>query len=56
MVRERLWDKVSAEAGKDAGCVMIYAANNEQGFAIRMHGRPTRVIEDFEGLLLVRKR
>jgi CRISPR-associated protein Cas2 len=55
MVRDRLWDKVSREAGENSGCVMVYATNSEQGFAIRMHGTPSRVIEDFEGLLLVRK-
>lgn len=56
MVRDRLWDKVCGEVGEDAGCVMVCATNNEQGFAIRTHGRPTRMIEDFEGLVLVRKR
>ena len=56
MVRDRLWDKICQEADLDAGCVMVYASNNEQGFRIRTYGRPTRPIEDFEGLLLVRKR
>lgn len=56
MVRDRLWDKVCGEVGEHAGCVMVHDSNAEQGFAIRTYGEPTRAIEDFEGLLLVRKR
>jgi len=56
MVRDRLWDKVCREAGLKAGCVLVYTSNNEQGFSIRTHGEPTRPIEDFEGLVLVRRR
>jgi hypothetical protein len=49
-------EKVCGEVDPEAGCVMVHATNNEQGFAIRTHGKPTRPIEDFEGLVLVRKR
>lgn len=56
MVRDKLWEKVCGEIGNKAGCLMIYAANNEQGFAIRTFGETARLIEDFEGMLLVRKR
>lgn len=55
MVRDRLWDKIRREADFEAGCVMLHTSNNEQGFLIRTHGKPTRPIEDFEGLLLARK-
>jgi len=55
MVRDRLWSKISAETDLRAGCVMVHTYNNEQGFSIRTHGAPSRSIEDFEGLLLVRK-
>jgi len=53
MVRERLWEKV--EKSKKIGAAMlIHAANTEQGFAMRMTGDTSRLIEDFEGLSLVR--
>jgi len=53
MVRDRLWEKACGQA-KQGGCLMIHASNTEQGFAIRQYGEPSRVIEDFEGLFLVR--
>lgn len=53
MVRDRLWEKACSNA-KDGGCVMIYSSNSEQGYQIRTYGRTARVIEDFEGLFLVR--
>ena len=53
MVRERLWEKASRQAG-EGGCVMIHTSSTEQGFKIRSWGRTARPIEDFEGLLLVR--
>lgn len=56
MVRDKLWEKVCKEVGKEAGCLMVYSTNNEQGFAIRTYGQTVRLIEDFEGLVLVRKR
>lgn len=56
MVRDRLWEKICKEVGDDVGSTMIYSTNNEQGFSVRAFGCPTRMVEDFEGLLLVRKR
>lgn len=53
MVRERLWEKVCGEAN-GGGCIMIHDTNNEQGFEMRIWGQPSRQLEDFEGLLLVR--
>lgn len=50
-VRDRLWEKAQARGG---GCLMAYSSNCEQGFAIRSCGDTSRVIEDFDGLLLVR--
>ena len=53
MVRDRLWEK--ACQGADGGaCMLIHNAANEQGFAVRFWGETGRVVEDFEGLLLVR--
>ena len=53
MVRDLLWEKVCRES-RGGGCTMIHTSNREQGFAIRMHGDPSRQVEDFEGLFLIR--
>lgn len=53
MVRDRLWEKACGQAG-EGGCVMIHASDNEQRFKIKTWGRTARLIEDFEGLFLVR--
>lgn len=53
LVRDQLWEKACRQA-REGGCVMIHTGDNEQGFRIRTSGRTTRLIEDFEGLLLVR--
>jgi len=53
LVRERLWEKVCSQA-REGGCVIIHSSDNEQGFRIRTQGRTARLIEDFEGLFLVR--
>jgi len=56
MVRDHLWEKIRKEADANAGCVLVHADNGEQGFTIRTYGVPARSIENWEGLLLVRKR
>ena len=53
MVRDLLWEKVCKEA-RGGGCTMVHTSNREQGFTIRMHGDPSRLVEDFEGLFLIR--
>lgn len=52
-VRDLLWEKACGGA-KGGGCMMVYRAQNEQGFAIRSWGDTSRVVEDFEGLTLMR--
>lgn len=54
MVRDKLWDKVCQSAGQ-GGCVLLHADTSEQGFAIRTWGPTRRAIEDYDGLLLVRR-
>jgi CRISPR-associated protein Cas2 len=62
LVRDKLWDKVDAslqalkptKSGKRPGAFMVYSTNTEQGFAIRAIGQTDRVIQDFEGLQLVK--
>jgi CRISPR-associated protein Cas2 len=53
MVRDRLWEKACRDS-KEGGCVMVHDSNTEQGFVIRSSGKSSRVLEDFEGLFLVR--
>lgn len=54
LVRDKLWAKVCAEAGEEGAAVLIHSARTEQGFAVRLHGDPTREPVDWEGLTLVR--
>ena len=50
-VRDLLWEKVAA--GRKAGSAMlVYSNDTEQGFSIRTAGQTSKLIEDFEGLLL----
>lgn len=53
LVRERLWNK-ACHGARQGGCLMIYHANNEQGFSILAHGNTTRILVDYEGLLLIK--
>lgn len=51
-VRDELWKNVSACAGKGVA-VLVYPANNEQGFELRTTGEQRRRPIDFDGLTLV---
>ncbi len=53
MVRDMLWKMVCEKLRGGAG-VIVHGTANEQGFEIRSLGSASRVIEDFEGLALVR--
>jgi CRISPR-associated endonuclease/helicase Cas3 len=53
-VRDLLWEKACAEVG-EGGCTMLHSSANEQGFAIRSFGDTTRLVEEWEGLFLVRR-
>lgn len=55
LVRDRLWSNVTNRL-RDGAAILVYSAPGEQGFAIRTFGVGSRVVEDFEGLLLVRAR
>lgn len=52
-VRDALWTKICREA-KGGGCILVYNTDNEQGFALKLYGDTARLIEDFEGLALLR--
>jgi CRISPR-associated protein Cas2 len=53
LVRDKLWERICRSA-KGASCMMVYSANNEQGFAFRFWGVTDREVADFEGLFLIR--
>ena len=55
LVRDKLWEKVCREH-KDGGAMMLFSAQNEQGFAVRKFGDTTRDVVDYEGLFLARIR
>jgi CRISPR-associated protein Cas2 len=56
LVRDLLWKLSIEEAGLDGRVVQVYQTNNEQGFAIRMHGDSKRSVVDLDGLQLVANR
>ena len=53
-VRARLWEKVQNNVGEGAAMI-IYSAQNEQGYAIEVCRTPYRDVVDMEGLYLVRR-
>ena len=53
MVREKLWEKLTNEC-KDGNAMMVFPAQNEQGFTIRTHGETRRDVWEYEGLQLIR--
>jgi CRISPR-associated protein Cas2 len=54
MVRDKLWEMICGKMKRKGGGFLIHPTNTEQGYAIYSVGTTTRVVEDFEGLLLVR--
>ncbi len=55
LVRDRLWHKYLEKLGEGAA-VQIWSTNNEQGFDMRMVGDRDRVIADYEGLKLIKRK
>lgn len=53
LVRDELWQLLAEKLGRGSA-LMIYPTNNEQGFAARSLGEPSRAVVDLEGLFLVR--
>lgn len=52
-VRQRLWQRACHQAAGGA-CLLVYSADTEQGFRIDFWGRTSRIVEDFDGLQLIR--
>lgn len=53
MVRERLWERVCTGLKRGAA-TLVYSSDTEQGFALRNWGDTSRLVEDHDGLALVR--
>lgn len=53
LVRDKLWDKACNKA-LGGGCLMIHSSDGEQSFRMKSFGKTARMIEDFDGLSLVR--
>lgn len=53
MVRDRLWDH-ACKRTKTGSAMLIHNTDNEQGYAIRVWGDTSRLIEDYDGLTLIR--
>jgi len=51
-VRDKLWEHC-VQAKKTGGVFQAWSTNNEQGYAMRMHGMSGRSIKDWEGVQLV---
>lgn len=52
-VRDLLWERICKEK-IDTGAVLVYRANNEQGFEMHLSGEPKREVVDLEGIQLIR--
>lgn len=52
MVRDKLWDKIT-KAAPDGGAMLIYNAQTEQGYAVRVFGDTSRHIVNADGITLV---
>lgn len=53
-VRDSLWNEVCRKL-RGGAALMIHNAANEQGFSMRFTSGTSRTLEDFDGLLLIRK-
>ena len=53
-VREKLWERLFLKLGEKGAAILIYSAQNEQGYEIRTEGLLDRTVVEFEGLSLIR--
>jgi len=53
LVREELWRKC-VDAKIKGGIVQIWSTNNEQHYEIRISGTTKRIVEEYEGLQLIK--
>jgi len=53
LVRDKLWEIICLKL-RGGAALLLHNADTEQGFTIRSSGDPSRIIQDFDGLLLTR--
>lgn len=53
MVRQKLWEKV-CEGKNQSPALLLYSAQNEQGFEIEMNQEPMRRVVDLDGVKLIK--
>lgn len=53
-VRDRLWEYICGKM-RGGSALLVHTANNEQGFAFRFWGSPTRWPVDLDGLVLIQQ-
>lgn len=53
-VRQRLWEKVNDSVG-DGAALLLYSAQNEQGFNLEVCRTPERSVIDMEGIYLIKR-
>ncbi len=54
IVRDKLWEMLCSKLKTKGGGILLYSASSEQGYLIKTCGATSRIIEDFDGLFLVR--
>ncbi|MGH9944484.1 MAG: type I-E CRISPR-associated endoribonuclease Cas2e [Pyrinomonadaceae bacterium] len=56
LVRDKLWEMLCLKLrGAKSAAILLYTTDTEQGFSLRTHGDTTRAVQDFDGLLLIRR-
>jgi CRISPR-associated protein Cas2 len=56
IVRDLVWQAIIEQAGNTGRAIMVYRTNNEQGYAMRVHGDRNRTIIDLDGIQLIAQR
>lgn len=51
-IRDMLWQRAT-DKNPDGSVVQVWSTRSEQGFEFRLHGDPTYLPRDFEGLCLI---
>ena len=52
-MRDELWERAVKTSRGRGTVIQVWTANNPQGFLYRQSGENGRVLEDFDGLVLV---
>ncbi len=52
-LRDSIWAMITGVRNDEFSAIMIYSANNEQGFTIRTYGKNRRTVVAMDGLELI---